>query len=131
MQNVRTQIRTHHVALISLAIALSSQTYNSWRNEITEANSYMRFAGIKLLLQVGDLDRVVFSVIREAWSYVLTIWDPGALTAQPVISSRKRIFLRTSHILNEHCSGCFALQAAKERILSYQDEARENHRQQR
>ena len=53
-------MRQHSVALISLAIALSSLAYNTWRNEQTEANRNVRTAGIELLLKLGELDRVVF-----------------------------------------------------------------------
>ena len=103
MQNFRTQLRTHSVALISLAIALSSLAYNTWRNEKTEANRNIRVAGIELLLKVGELERVVFfshydkdasrGNPREGWSYVLTIRDLGALTAEPAIYSRKNMLV--------------------------------------
>ncbi len=58
----KNQMRQHSVALISLAIALSSLAYNTWRNEQTEANRNVRAAGIELLLKLGELDRVVFLI---------------------------------------------------------------------
>ncbi len=38
------QIRRNTVALISLAIAVSSLSYNTWRNEKTEINRNQRIA---------------------------------------------------------------------------------------
>lgn len=96
------QVRQHSVALISLAIALSSLGYNTWRNEQTEANRNVRVAGIELLLKLGELDRVVFfshyeqdeerGNIRSGWAYVLTIKDLGALMNEPAASSSIDLF---------------------------------------
>jgi len=93
----KSQLRQHSVALISLAIALSSLAYNTWRNEQTEANRNVRTAGIELLLKLGELDRVVFfghydkdeirGNPRLGWAYVLTIRDLVALTSEPAVSS--------------------------------------------
>ena len=93
----KSQMRQHSVALISLAIALSSLAYNTWRNEQTEANRNVRTAGIELLLKLGELDRVVFfshydkdevrGNPRSGWAYVLTITDLAALTSEPPMSS--------------------------------------------
>ncbi len=85
------------MALISLAIALSSLGYNTWRNEKTETNRNIRTAGIELLMKLGELDRVVFfshydkdmvrGNPRSGWAYVLTIRDLAALTDEPAISA--------------------------------------------
>ncbi len=90
-------MRQHSVALISLAIALSSLAYNTWRNEQTEANRNVLTAGIELLLKLGELDRVVFfshydkdeirGNPRSGWAYVLTITDLAALMSEPPVSS--------------------------------------------
>jgi hypothetical protein len=96
------QLRQHSVALISLAIALSSLGYNTWRNEQTEANRNVRAAGIELMLKLGELDQVVFfnhyeqdivrGNLRLGWSYVLTIKDLGALMNEPAASSSIDLF---------------------------------------
>ena len=102
MNTFKKQIRDHSVALISLAIALSSLAYNTWRNERTEANRNIRTAGIELLLKLGELDKVVFfshydkdndrGNPRSGWAYVLTIRDLAALTSEPAISSSVELF---------------------------------------
>ena len=44
MTTIRLQLRNNAVALISLAVALSSLAYNTWRNERTEHNRNVRTA---------------------------------------------------------------------------------------
>ncbi len=93
----REQIRRHSVALISLAVALTSLGYNTWRNEQTEANRNVRTAGIEMLLVLGELEQVAFFLTydpesgrgnaREGWAYVLTARDLSSLTAEPAVSA--------------------------------------------
>jgi hypothetical protein len=97
VNTLKNQIGRHSVALISLAVALSSLAYNTWRNEQTEENRNVRAAGIELLLKLGELDRVVFyshydnddirGNPRTGWAYALTIRDLGALMNEPASSS--------------------------------------------
>jgi len=97
MKSLLQQLRQHSVALISLAIALSSLAYNTWRNEQTEANRNVRTAGIELLLKLGELERIVFfshydmdeerGNPRAGWAYVLTIADLASLTQEPATAS--------------------------------------------
>ena len=97
------------MALISLAVAISSLAYNSWRNEQSEANRNIRTAGIELLIKLGELDRIVLHAqygkdtdstesaetmmfIRSGWAFALTARDLGSLTAEPAISSSRELF---------------------------------------
>jgi hypothetical protein len=73
------------VALISLVVAVTSLSYNTWRNEATEHNRNLRVAAFEILLKLGELQQVVFHVHydkdfdrgnpRIGWAYVLTIND--------------------------------------------------------
>ena len=109
MPTFSEQIKRHSVALISLAVAISSLAYNSWRNEQSEANRNIRTAGIELLIKLGELDRVVLHAqfgrredvdspestmmySRSGWAYVLTIRDLGSLTLEPAKSSSVILF---------------------------------------
>jgi hypothetical protein len=93
MNGFADQLRRHSVALISLAVALSSLAYSTWRNEQTEANRNVRASGFEMLVKLGELDRVVFfghydrdpqmGNPRSGWAYVLTIRDLGKLTPDP------------------------------------------------
>lgn len=85
MNTIREQLRRNAVALISLVVAVSSLSYNTWRNEATEENRNLRFAAFEILLKLGELQQVVFHVHydkdlnrgnpRIGWAYVLTIND--------------------------------------------------------
>ena len=97
------------MALISLAVAISSLAYNSWRNEQSEANRNIRTAGIELLIKLGELDRIVLHAqygqdadstesvetmmfVRSGWAFALTVRDLGSLTAEPAIRSSGELF---------------------------------------
>ncbi|MFT5138588.1 MAG: hypothetical protein ACI9H8_000618 [Lysobacterales bacterium] len=58
MSTIRAQIHRNAVAIISLFIALSSLSYNSWRNETTEAQRNIRFASFRVLESLGELQEV-------------------------------------------------------------------------
>lgn len=107
MPGISDQIRRHSVALIGLAVALSSLGYNTWRNEQTEANRNIRTAGIEVLTKLGDLDRIVLHapfgakgdsadathmLARTGRAYVLTIRDLGSLTPAPSSESSAQLF---------------------------------------
>ncbi len=96
------QVQKHAVALISLAVAVSSLSYNTWRNERTEHNRNIRAAGFETLLKLGELQRVVFFNVydedavsgspRLGWAYVLDIRDLSRLMPAPMPASADRLF---------------------------------------
>ena len=51
-------VRRHAVALISLAVALFGTSYNTWRNETTEAHRNVRAAGFMVLDALGQLQEI-------------------------------------------------------------------------
>ena len=52
-------LRRHAVALISLAVALFSSSYNTWRNQTTEAHRNVRSAAFSVIEQLGELQQLV------------------------------------------------------------------------
>ena len=126
----KSQLRQHSVALISLAIAVSSLAYNTWRNEQTEANRNIRTAGIALLLKLGELDRVVFfshydkdeirGNPRSGWAYILTIRDLAALASEPAVSSSADLL----RAWNENWSGLGKNDASADLISAGIDQLR-------
>lgn len=82
------------MALISLAVALSSLGYNTWRNERTEHNRNVRTATFEILSKLAELERVVFLAQydhdatsgspRTGWTYVLVIRDLSSVAPPPV-----------------------------------------------
>ncbi len=81
---IRDQLQRNAVALISLAIAITSLGYNTWRNEASEYNRNQRLISIEVLRNVGQLQQVIFHNVfemdakdkgnpRTGWVHVLAI----------------------------------------------------------
>ena len=92
--SIRSQLKSNAVALISLAVALGSLGYNTWRNERTEHNRNIRQAAFQQLVALGELKQLVYHAHydhdtrggnpRTGWAYVETIQDFGAAMPPPV-----------------------------------------------
>lgn len=85
MSGIGQQVRNHAVALISLVVALTSLSYNTWRNERTEHNRNIRTATFEILTKLAEFERVVFLAQydrdpqggnpRIGWTYVIVMKD--------------------------------------------------------
>lgn len=128
---VFAQIHRNAVALISLVVAVSSLSYNTWRNEVTEANRNQRVAAFELLSKLNDLQQVVFyhyydqDVVnkgnpRTGWTYVLTIHDLSQVLDPPLPESADQ--LRVTW--NEHWQALSKNQTSVDVVLSKIDEMR-------
>jgi len=53
--NIGQQIQRNLLAIISLVVAISALSYNTWRNETTEINRNVRLASFEILVQLGKL----------------------------------------------------------------------------
>ncbi|NNJ93140.1 MAG: hypothetical protein HKP57_00145 [Halobacteria archaeon] len=126
------QVRRNSVALISLAVALSSLGYNTWRNELTEANRNQRQSAFEILLKLGELQQVVFHSHydrdttdkgnpRTGWAYVLTVNDLSHVLMPPMPELSGR--LRT--VWGEHWSKLGTEQDSADAILAEIDSVRE------
>ncbi len=102
-QTIREQFRRNAVALISLAIAISSLGYNTWRNEASEHNRNQRVVSIELLLMLSDLQQALLdsrygteaeskSNLRKGWVPVLTIRDISMVAGGAVHESADVLF---------------------------------------
>lgn len=99
--SVLEQIRRNLVAIISLTVALSGLGYNTWRTEKSEYNSNIRTAGFEVLIEVGELQRVVFfshydksteyGNPRAGWAHILTIHDLSQVIPAPVPDEADRL----------------------------------------
>ena len=92
------QLRRNRVALISLAVAIISLSYNTWRNEASEENRTQRLVSIEILLKLADLQQVVWhhhydgdiedkGNLRTGWAIVLTIRDISNILDEPMPQS--------------------------------------------
>lgn len=93
--SVVSQLKRNSVALVSIIIAVSSLSYNTWRNEKTEENRNQRFAAFEVLLKLNELQQVVFHSHydkdllnkgnpRTGWTYVLTVRDLSRVLHPPL-----------------------------------------------
>lgn len=89
------QLKRNTVALVSIIIAVSSLSYNTWRNEKTEENRNQRFAAFEVLLKLNELQQVIFHSHydkdssdkgnpRTGWAYVLTVRDLSRVLYSPL-----------------------------------------------
>ena len=91
----RDQLQRNAVAIISLVVAVSGFTYNTWRNELTEDNRNKRTGCFEILLKTGELQQLVYHLHydmddqrsgnqRTGWALVQTINDISLITERPV-----------------------------------------------
>ena len=126
------QVRRNSVALISLVVALSSLGYNTWRNELTEANRNQRQSAFEILLKLGELQQVVFHSHydrdtadkgnpRTGWAYVLTVNDLAHVLRSPMPDLTGRL----QTVWSEHWSNPGIVQGSVDTILAEIDTVRE------
>ena len=96
--NLKDQVRRNLVALISLVVAITSLSYNSWRNESSEDNRTQRLVAIEILLKLGDLQQLVWhhywdkdyddkGNLRTGWTLVLVMKDISQILDDPLTAS--------------------------------------------
>lgn len=100
------QVYRNRLALISLVVALISLSYNTWRNEATEAHRNTRAAAFSVLQELGELQQITsyrhyfYSRVRQqdlpahedgdwvrGWGKVLLIEDLSSLMPDTVHQS--------------------------------------------
>ncbi|MCW8997725.1 MAG: hypothetical protein OQK04_03265, partial [Kangiellaceae bacterium] len=82
------------MAIISLVIALTALSYNSWRNELSEENRNYRAAGFEILREAAHLqlvvDQATYSTNKEqvdpiqGWVRVNLILSLSKIIGEPV-----------------------------------------------
>jgi len=95
------QVRRNLVAIISLILAASSLSYNTWRNELTEQNRNYREAGFELIVTLGELQEIVFLAHfdpalqegnpRAGWVRVLILQDLAEIMPTRVDQATQRL----------------------------------------
>ncbi|MDH3621903.1 MAG: hypothetical protein OER91_13485 [Gammaproteobacteria bacterium] len=96
------QVRRNFVAIVSLAVAVTSLGYNTWRNEASESNRNQRLVSIEVLRNLGELQQVVYHRHWDmdaedkgnpltGWAIVLTISDLAQVLEAPLPDSAERL----------------------------------------
>ncbi len=97
------QLRHNVVAIISLAIAITSLSYNTWRNELSEDNRTQRVVSMEVLMKLSELQQVVWhhhwdqdlegrGNLRTGWTLVLVIRDISRLLDDRVKGSAETLW---------------------------------------
>jgi hypothetical protein len=118
-ETFRQQVQLNLVALISVVIAVSSLSYNTWRNEKTEHNRNLRQASFELLLKLGEMRELVYhleydravierSAERSGWVTAFVIRDLASVLEDPVPAEADSLFRAWS----EHWDGLAARDGA-------------------
>jgi len=127
------QLQRNLVALISVFIAVSALSYNTWRNEKSEYNRNQRWASFEVLMHLSDLRETTFhlqwdtatvedSAFRTGWVTVLTIKDLSQVLEAPLPAAAES--LRSSW--NDHSEGLGnPNQASSKAILEEIDDMRD------
>jgi hypothetical protein len=95
---IKEQLQRNLVALISVFIAVSSLSYNTWRNEKSEYNRNQRLASFEVLIKLGELRELVYHLhydkdavgedaARTGWAMVFTIRDLTQVLEDPVATA--------------------------------------------
>ena len=108
----KEQLQRNAVALISLVVAITSLSYNTWRNEASEHNRNQRLVSIEVLRNLGELQQVVFHLHydqgidqstnpRTGWAIVLTVNDLAMVLDAPLPETAENL----RSVWGDHWSG--------------------------
>lgn len=100
--SLKEQVRRNSVALISLVVAITSLSYNTWRNEVTEYNRNQRTLSVQVLLKLGELQEIVNhrhyeldagdrGNLKTGWAVVNTIRDLSLILEEPLPGSARQL----------------------------------------
>ena len=132
----KEQVRRNSVALISLVVAISSLSYNTWRNEQTEYNRNQRLVSIEVLIKLEELQELVFynhydrdsqsrGNPRSGWAKALTIRDLAQILEHPLPASAATL----SEAWSRHWQSLGSNQASADVILESIEDVRNDARE--
>jgi hypothetical protein len=125
------QLKRNTVALVSIVIAVSSLSYNTWRNEKTEENRNQRLASFEVLLKLNELQQVIFHSHydkdssdkgnpRTGWAHVLTVRDLSRVLHSPLPAAADELLV----VWSKNWAGLDEKQANVDLIMSEIDNVR-------
>ena len=123
---VLASVKRNIVAIISLVVALAGLSYNTWRNESTEAHRNVRQGAFAMLEQLGQLQQLVdqrFYAGKKDDVNRITCWGKVALlrdTAPLVSEATQRQAERLFQVWSEQLEAMDEGDAAAEKKVSDQ-----------
>lgn len=122
----RSQLRKNFLSLLSLLVALSALSYNTWRNESTERNRNIRAAEFEMLRHLIEVQQIIDRSAHPAGSdlntglnRVLLIHDLAQLTPPPVTQAAEQLrstWVSQSEALAQYASKPEAAKAASDHL---------------
>jgi hypothetical protein len=122
------QIRRNLLALLSLLVALSALSYNTWRNETSEQHRNIRAAEFEMLKELSELQQIIdYAYLRQdlqhgdlakGLAHVLFIRDLAKLTPEPVDNSAQALLVAWNSDSDKLASNKEAGAALSEQVLN-------------
>ena len=101
MSTLLQQVNKNLLAIISLVVALSALGYNTYRNELTEENRNVRFAGFSMLMDLAELQQLIDyahydkDVVKgnpiSGWGHLLYVRDMSYLVSAEVVAETEAL----------------------------------------
>ena len=95
------QLQRHLLAIISLVVAITALSYNTYRNELSEENRTIRFAGFELLKELNSLQLLIDYAHFDkdsvegnpitGWGHVMYIKDMSRLISTEVVGQADQL----------------------------------------
>ncbi|MEH6518906.1 MAG: hypothetical protein V7742_19685 [Halioglobus sp.] len=96
MSSLMQQLHRNLLAVISLTVALTALGYNTYRNELSEANRNTRYAGFAMLQELAKLQLLADYAHYDSdpdkgnpitgWGQLLYLRDMGPLVSKEVLT---------------------------------------------
>ena len=142
--SVRSQLRRHSVALISLVIAVVSLGYNTWRNETSELHRNWRQAAFQITVEANQLQQFVLyrryfhnqqdhalKPMQDAetwiggWAKAMGIRDLTSLLPEPLPKRGQALFDAWQENAGKLDAGGKAAEAAEKEMITALEDTRE------
>lgn len=101
MSTLLQQIHRNLLAIISLVVAMSALGYNTYRNELTEENRNIRFAGFTMLQELSQLQLLIDYAHYDkdtsrgnpitGWGHLLYVKDMSHLVSGEVVAETETL----------------------------------------
>jgi len=101
MSTLLQQIHKNLLAIISLVVAITALGYNTYRNELTEENRNIRFAGFSILQELSELQLLIDYAHYDkdtvkgnpitGWGHLLYVKDMSHLVSSEVVSETEAL----------------------------------------
>lgn len=107
MNTLLQQVHRNLLAIISLVVAMTALGYNTYRNELTEENRNIRFAGFSMLQELSELQLLIDYAHYDkdtvkgnpitGWGHLLYVKDMSYLVSGDVVDETEALIKVWGH----------------------------------